>query len=92
MEELVNLLGHLEEATIFLSGSIYPTLSLMHPTIFTIKSIFESDDSLLNKNENEIKDFSNTLTILDNEKEESDEKELLEQPENNVDEIINPMT
>jgi hypothetical protein len=46
MEELVNLLGLFEEATTFLGGSTYLTLSLMHPTISTIKSIFESDDSL----------------------------------------------
>ncbi|GES99932.1 hypothetical protein RCL_jg2879.t1 [Rhizophagus clarus] len=88
MEELVNLLRLFKEVTTFLSGSNYPTFSLIHLTISTIKSIFKSDDLLLDENKNKIEDFSNTLTILDNEKEESNEEELLEQPENDNDEEI----
>jgi hypothetical protein len=80
MEELVNVLGLFKEATTFLGGSTYPMLSLMHPTISTIKSIFESDDSLLDEDENEIKDFSNNLTILDNKEEESNGRNFLNNP------------
>jgi hypothetical protein len=63
----------------------------MNLTISTIKSIFKSNDLLLNEDEIEIEDFSNNLTILDHEDNKSDEKELLEQPENNDDEVIDLM-
>ncbi|CAB4407317.1 unnamed protein product [Rhizophagus irregularis] len=84
MEELVDLLGLFEEATTFLSGSTYATLSLMHPTISTIKSIFE-DDLITNAEGDENNDFSNTITILDNDEDEEDEQEFLEQPEDDDD-------
>ncbi|GBC03890.1 hypothetical protein RclHR1_05390012 [Rhizophagus clarus] len=84
MEELVNLLRLFEEAITFLSNGNYIMLSLMHLIISTIKSIFESDDSLLDEDENEIEDFFNIFTILDNEEEESDEKELLESEKDQI--------
>ena len=91
MEELVDLLGLFEEATTFLSGSIYATLSLMHPTISTIKSIFE-DDLITNAEGDETDDFSNTITILDNDDDEEDEQEFLEQPEDDDDYVLDPTT
>ncbi|CAG8709350.1 22109_t:CDS:2 [Rhizophagus irregularis] len=91
MEELVDLLGLFEEATTFLSGSTYATLSLMHPTISTIKSIFE-DDLITNAEGDETDDFSNTITILDNDDDEEDEQEFLEQPEDDDDYVLDPTT
>ena len=90
MEELVNLLGLFEEATTFLSGSTYATLSLIHPTISTIKSIFEDD--LSPDAEDEYDDFSDTTTILDNDEDEEDGQEFLEQPENDDDYVLDPTT
>jgi hypothetical protein len=43
----------------------------MHPTISTIKSIFEDD--LLTDAGDENNEFSNIITILDNDKDEEDE-------------------
>ena len=40
MKRLVNLLALFEEATTFLSGSNYVTLSLVYPTISEIKKAF----------------------------------------------------
>ncbi|PKK65850.1 hypothetical protein RhiirC2_868624 [Rhizophagus irregularis] len=91
MEELVDLLGLFEEATTFLSGSTYATLSLMHPTISTIKLIFE-DDLITNVKKDETNNFSNTITILDNDEDEEDEQEFLEKPEDDDDYILNPTT
>ncbi|CAB5194235.1 unnamed protein product [Rhizophagus irregularis] len=91
MEELVDLLGLFEEATTFLSGSTYATLSLMHPTISTIKSIFE-DDLITNAEGDETDDFSNTITILDNDDDEEDKQEFLEQPEDDDDYVLDPTT
>ncbi|CAB4408920.1 unnamed protein product [Rhizophagus irregularis] len=91
MEELVDLLGLFEEATTFLSGSTYATLSLMHPTISTIKSIFE-DDLITDVEGDANNDFSNTITILDNDEDEEDEQEFLEQPEDDDDYVLDPTT
>jgi hypothetical protein len=95
MEELVNLLGLFEEATTFLSGSTYTTLSLMHPTISAIKTIFESDDSftdITDDEENKNNHFSDLITILDNGENEEDGQEFLEQPEEENDDVIDPTT
>jgi hypothetical protein len=91
MEELVDLLGLFEEATTFLSRSTYATLSLMHSTIFTIKSIFE-DDLITDVEGDANNDFSNTITILDNDEDEEDEQEFLEQPEDDDDYVLDPTT
>jgi hypothetical protein len=90
MEELVDLLGLFEEATTFLSGSTCAALSLMYPTISIIKSIFEDD--LLTDAGDENNEFFNIITILDNDKDEEDEQEFLEQPENDDDYVLDPMT
>ncbi|CAB4440653.1 unnamed protein product [Rhizophagus irregularis] len=62
--------------------------NLMHPTISTIKSIFE-DDLITNAEGDETNDFSNTITILDN---DEDEQEFLEQPEDDDDYVLDPTT
>jgi hypothetical protein len=74
MKELVDLLRLFEKATTFLSESTYVTLSLMHSTISTIKSIFKND-LLTNVEKDENNDFSNPITILDNDKDEDEEYE-----------------
>lgn len=91
MEELVDLLGLFEEATTFLSENTYAMLSLMHSTISTIKSIFE-DDLLIDAEGGENNNFSNTITILDNDKDEEDEQEFLEQPKNDDDYVLDLTT
>ena len=78
MEELVSLLTLFEEATTFLSGSNYATLSLMYPAIFELKKLF-NNQSL------EVVDLTNEITILD--EEESDASEDYDN-----DEVINPIT
>ena len=69
MEKLVDLLSLFEEATTFLGGSNYVTLSLMHPTISELKSEFLAQMTLTNS---EVVDFTNSTTILDIE--DNDEK------------------
>ncbi len=85
MESLVNLLGLFEEATTFLSGSTYATLSLMYPTISELQAIFETKDLFTL----EVVNFIADTTILDN---EDDEQEFFEQPENEEEEVIDPVT
>ncbi|CAG8678535.1 12202_t:CDS:2, partial [Ambispora gerdemannii] len=85
MKYLVNLLELFEEATIFLSSSIYATLSLMHPIISELQKVFE-DKTLLVLSE--AIDFAIDTIILDNE----DEQEFVEQQENDEEKVINPIT
>src|SRR2546423_10146327 len=87
MEKLVDLLSLFEEATTFLRGSNYVTLSLMHPTISELKSEFLTQITSINS---EDVDFTNSTTILDIE----DEEEVCfeEEVENDIDEIIDPVT
>ena len=80
MESLVNLLALFEEATTFLSGSNYITLSLIYPMIFELKKAFDNQSSL------EVVDFTNEVIILDN----NEESEQLE--DNDNDEVIDPTT
>ncbi|CAI2193956.1 12256_t:CDS:2 [Funneliformis geosporum] len=80
MESLVNLLALFEEATTFLSGSNYATLSLMCPTIFELKKVFNNQSSL------EVVDFTNEVTILD------DDEEFEQLENNDNDEVIDPTT
>jgi hypothetical protein len=84
MENLVDLLSILEEATTILGGSNYVTLSLMYPTISELKNHFSS-----NNNNTENIDLTNNTTIFDNEEEEED---YFEESDNNTDEIVNPIT
>src|SRR3990170_6574965 len=79
MESLVNLLALFEEATTFLSGSSYATLSLMYPTISEIKKLFNDRSSV------EVIDLTNETTILDEE-----DSEVSEDYEN--DEVTDPIT
>ncbi|CAG8599404.1 6883_t:CDS:1, partial [Ambispora gerdemannii] len=85
MEHLVNLLGLFEEATTFLSGSIYATLSLMHSIISELQKVFEDETLLVLL---KAVDFAIDMIILDNE----DEQEFVEQQENDEEEVINPIT
>jgi len=80
MESLVNLLALFEEATTFLSGSNYITLSLIYPMIFELKKVFDNQSSL------EVVDFTNEVTILD----DDEESEQLE--DNDNDKVIDPTT
>ena len=88
MEKLVDLLSLFEEATTFLGGSNYVTLSLMHPTISELKSEFLAQITSTNS---EVVDFTNSTTILDI---EDDEEGVFfeEEVENDIDEIIDPVT
>ena len=88
MEKLVDLLSLFEEATTFLGGSNYVTLSLMHPTISELKSEFLAQMTSTNS---EVIDFTNSTTILDIE-EDDDEVFFEEEVENDIDEIIDPVT
>ncbi len=85
MKSLVNLLGLFEEATTFLGNSTYATLSLIYPTISELQVIFEAKDLFTL----EVVDFTADTTILDN---EDDEQEFFKQPENEKEEVIDPVT
>ncbi|CAI2196678.1 16722_t:CDS:2, partial [Funneliformis geosporum] len=74
------------EATTFLNGNTYTTLSLMYPTIFELQTIFSNEDlSTI-----EVVDLTTEITILNDEN--NDEQEFIEQPENDYNEIIDPIT
>src|SRR4051812_16734885 len=77
-----------EEATTFLEGSNYVTLSLMYPTISVLKSEFLTQITSTNS---EDVDFTNSTTILDIEDEE-EEVCFEEEVENDIDEIIDSVT
>ncbi|CAB4374494.1 unnamed protein product [Rhizophagus irregularis] len=49
-------------------------------------------DLITNVKKDETNNFSNTITILDNDEDEEDEQEFLEQPEDDDDYILNPTT
>ncbi|CAB4483377.1 unnamed protein product [Rhizophagus irregularis] len=52
----------------------------------------ESMKELLNVEGDANNDFSNTITILDNDEDEEDEQEFLEQPEDDADYVLDPTT
>ncbi len=79
IKKLVSSLALFEKVTTLLSDNNYATLSLIYLTIFELKKLF-NNQSLV-----EVVDFTNKVTILDEEKSDALENY-------NNDKVTNPIT